>query len=255
MTTIRDFVHGQKSDVSAPLALSALSQRFALAEAADFGSDVDVLNYALTLEYLESAFYVQGIAAGLLSGVEKTYIDAIGADEAYHVTAITATIKSLGGTPVSAPGVDFGASYKSRMSFLTASHTFENVGVGAYLGAAGFIKNKTVLQAAAGIFGVEARHAAVVGNLLGLAPDKGVFFGATEVGIAKATVLKDVTPFITAATASPQMTAVPSGPADTGTGSGGPSSTLLGVGSAAIVGAGALAYAAHKRHEADSSES
>jgi hypothetical protein len=249
MTAIRDLVHGQKSEISAPLALTALSNRFALANAADFGSDVDVLNYALTLEYLESAFYVQGIAAGLLSGTEKDYIDSIGADEAYHVTAITATIKQLGGTPVSAPGVDFGAAFDSRTSFLTASHTFENVGVGAYLGAAGFIKNKMVLQAAAGIFGVEARHAAIVGNLLGLDPATGVFAGATETPIAKATVLKDVTPFLA------QMTAMPSGPADTGSGSNGSSTTLLEVGAAALVGAGALAYAANRRHGSDSSNS
>lgn len=256
MTAIKDLVHGQKSEVSAPLALTALSRRFMLASAADFTSDVDVLNYALTLEYLESAFYVQGIAAGLLSGTEKSYVDSIGADEAYHVTAITATIKQLGGKPVAAPGVDFGASFKSRTSFLTASHTFENVGVGAYLGAAGFIKNKMVLQAAAGIFGVEARHAAVVGNLLGLDPTMGVFMGATETPIMKATVLKDVTPFLTSASSSTsQMTTTPSGGADTGSGSTGGSSTLLGVGGAAVIGAGALAYAAHRRHEGDTSES
>ncbi len=247
MTAIRDLVHGQKSEISAPLALTALNKRFALADAADFTSDVDVLNYALTLEYLESAFYMQGIAAGLLSGMEKSYIASIGADEAYHVTAITATIKQLGGKPVAAPGVDFGKAFASRTSFLTASHTFENVGVGAYLGAAGFIKNKAVLQAAAGIFGVEARHAAIVGNLLGLDPATGVYMGATETPIAKATVLKDVTPFLTGS----QMTTMPSGGAGTGSGSTG-SSTLVEIGGAAIVGAGALAYAAHRRHSDDS---
>lgn len=254
MTAIRDLVHGNKSEVSSSLAFTALNNRFLLATAADFASDVDVLNYALTLEYLESAFYVQGIAAGLLSGVEKDYVASIGADEAYHVTAITATIKQLGGKPVASPGVDFGKAFASRTSFLTASHTFENVGVGAYLGAAGYIKNKAVLQAAAGIFGVEARHAAVVGNLLGLDVTMGVFMGATETPIMKATVLTDVTPFITAATAAPQMTATPSGGADTGSGSTGSSSTLLGVGGAALVGAGALAYAAHRRHEGDTNE-
>ena len=254
MTAIQDLVHGNKSEVSAPLALTALNKRFLLASAADFASDVDVLNYALTLEYLESAFYVQGIAAGLLSGIEKSYIASIGADEAYHVTAITATIKSLGGKPVAAPGVDFGKAFASRTSFLTASHTFENVGVGAYLGAAGFIKAKPVLQAAAGIFGVEARHAAIVGNLLGLSPAMGVYMGATETPIMKATVLKDVTPFLTGKTSTPQMTTMPSGGAATGSGSTGSSSTLLGVGGAALVGAGALAYAARRRHEDDSAE-
>ncbi len=255
MTEIRDLVHGQKSEISAPLALTALNKRFALATAADFTSDVDVLNYALTLEYLESAFYVQGVAAGLLSGVEKSYVDSIAADEAYHVTAITATIKALGGKPVAAPGVTFGKAFANRLSFLTASHTFENVGVGAYLGAAGFIKSKAVLQAAAGIFGVEARHAAIVGNLLGLDPAMGVFMGATETPIMKATVLKDVTPFLTSSMSSPQMTTMPSGGADTGSGSDGHSSTLIGVGGAALVGAGALAYAARRRHADDDSAS
>ncbi len=91
----RDFVRGQVTDVSAPLALGALNNRWAWAAAGDFTSDVDVLNYALTLEYLESAFYQKGNAAGLLSGDEKTYLEKIGSDEAFHVTAITATINGI----------------------------------------------------------------------------------------------------------------------------------------------------------------
>ena len=79
----------------------------------------------------------QGNSAGLLSGMEQTYLEKIGSDEAYHVAALTDTIKKLGGTPVAAPGVDFGSSFDSRKNYLTTSHTFENVGVGAYLGAAG----------------------------------------------------------------------------------------------------------------------
>ena len=156
----KDLVHGELSHVSAPLALQALNTRWALAAPDDFSSDIDVLNYALTLEYLEAAFYKQGNSAGLLSGMERTYLEKIGSDEAYHVAALTDTIKKLGGTPVAAPGVDFGSPFDSRKNYLTTSHTFENVGVGAYLGAAGYISDKTILQAAAGIFGVEARHAA-----------------------------------------------------------------------------------------------
>ena len=76
---------------------------------------------------------------------------------------------------------------------------FENKGVGAYLGAAGYIKNKAILQAAAGIFGVEARHAAIVGNLLDLHPEGGVYMGAFETGITKAKVLAAVAPFIVGA--------------------------------------------------------
>jgi hypothetical protein len=194
--TVRDLIHGNASTVSAGAAMGALSHGFELASAKDFGSDIEVLNYALTLEYLEADFYRQGNAAGLLTGKEKQYLMQIGADEASHVATITATVQKLGGTPVGAPAVDFGGAFESRKSYLTTSHIFENKGVGAYLGAAGFVKDKMILQAAAGIFGVEARHAAVVGNLLGLKAEGGVYMGSTEVGIPKADVLKAVAPFL-----------------------------------------------------------
>ncbi len=244
--TTRDLVHGQVSDVSAPLALSALNNRWALAAPADFGSDVDVLNFALTLEYLEAAFYVQGNKAGLLSGSEKSYLKQIEKDEKTHVAAITDTINKLGGKPVDAPGVDFGGSFDSRESYLKTSHTFENTGVGAYLGAAGFIKDKTVLSAAASIFGVEARHAALVGNLLGLPAEGGVYMGAFEKGIAKADVLKGVAPFIT------QMNGMPSGGAGTGGGSAAAKSDNSGliIGGAALLGAAGVAALAARRHSA-----
>jgi hypothetical protein len=194
--TVRDLVHGNASAVPAGAALGALTHGFELASAKDFGSDIDVLNYALTLEYLEAEFYRQGNKAGLLSGKEKRYLMQIGADEASHVATITATVQKLGGTPVGAPAVDFGGAFDSRKSYLTTAHIFENKGVGAYLGAAGFVKDKMILQAAAGIFGVEARHAAVVGNLLGLKAEGGVYMGSTEVGIPKSDVLKAVAPFL-----------------------------------------------------------
>ena len=243
-----EFVRGEMAQVPASVALGALNNRWAYAAPGDFATDVDVLNYALTLEYLEAAFYVQGNKAGLVSGVEADYLGQIQADEEFHVTALTDTIKALGGTPVSAPGVDFGDAFASRTSYLTTSVTFENVGVGAYLGAAGFIKDKAILQAAAGIFGVEARHAAVVGVLLGLPAEGGVYKGAYETPIDKATVLAAVAPFLT------QVSGVPAG--GMATGGGGTTTTdnsgLLAVGGAAVLGlAGAAVYASHKRSEAD----
>lgn len=240
-----DFVRGQLDHVSQSQALFALNNRWALASPSDFGSDVDVLNYALTLEYLEAAFYQQGNAAGLVSGQEADYLAAIQADEEYHVTAITATIKKLGGTPVAKPAVSFGTSFDSRETYLTTSVTFENEGVGAYLGAAGYIKDKAVLQAAAGIFGVEARHAALVGNLLGLPPEGGVFKGAFEKPIAKADVLKAVAPFLTG-----QMGKVPDGSVNTGGGSAAAKDNtgLYALGGAALLGAaGAAVYAGRHR--------
>lgn len=195
----RDFIKGTAAAVPATVALQMLGQRFAFAQSSDFADDIDVLNYALTLEYLESEFYRQGNDAGLLSGKESDYLSTVGADEDAHVAAITDTINKLGGMPVEAPGVDFGESFASRDSYLMTSHTFENLGVSAYLGAAGFIKDKAILQAAAGIFGVEARHAALVGSLLGLPAEEGVYMGATETPLTKDEVLKAAAPFLTGA--------------------------------------------------------
>lgn len=238
-----EFVQGGYTHVQAPLALGALNNRWALAKTADFTSDIDVLNYALTLEYLEAEFYRQGYAADLVSGTTRGYVKTILHDEQYHVTAITATIKQLGGTPVKAPGVDFGNAFDSRTKFLTTAHTFENVGVGAYLGAAGFIKNKDVLQAAAGIFGVEARHAAVIGKVLGLEPEGGVYKGAFETPLAKSTVLADVTPFLTGK--------APTGGVGTGVGSDGTlQNGLVTAGGVALVGAAAAGYLARRKASA-----
>jgi hypothetical protein len=191
----RIFLKGSAAVIPATVGLQMLSTRWAFAQSADFGSDEEVLNYALTLEFLEAEFYRQGNDARLLSGKEADYAQRIGADEDAHVAAISDTIMKIGGTPVSAPAVDFGKAFASRKSFLETAHTFENLGVGAYLGAAGFIQNKDILQAAAGIFGVEARHAAVIGNMLGLPPEDGVYMGSTETPQDKAAVLNAATPF------------------------------------------------------------
>ncbi|MGS0688578.1 ferritin-like domain-containing protein [Nakamurella sp. GG22] len=246
----QDFVRGQQAFVSAPQALGALNNRWALAAPGDFASDVDVLNYALTLEYLEAAFYQQGNAAGLLDGVEKEYLASIQSDEEYHVKALSDTITKLGGTPVAAPGVDFAGAFADRNSYLTTSVTFENVGVGAYLGAAGYIKDKAILQAAAGIFGVEARHAAVVASLLNLPAEGGVYKGAFEKPISKADVLTAVTPFLA------QMSGgMPSGAPETGGGStaGTDNNTgLIVAGGAALLGA--AAYAGHRATSRDVAE-
>jgi len=192
----KNFVRGDTTTVPSGVAIGALNNRFGWAKQADFDSDVDVLNYALTLEYLEAEFYRQGNAAGLLSGKEAQYLAAVQKDEESHVSTLMDTVQKIGGQPVAAPAVDFGDAFSSRDKYLTLSHTFENVGVQAYLGAAGFISDKAILQAAAGIFGVEARHAAIVGNLLGLKAEGGVYMGATETPLSEDEVLAAVQPFL-----------------------------------------------------------
>ncbi|OZM73938.1 twin-arginine translocation pathway signal [Amycolatopsis antarctica] len=191
-----DLVKGHMTEMPGQTALTALNNRWHLAKSGDFADDVEVMNYALTLEYLEAEFYRQGNSAHLLHGREYLYLKRVEEDEKFHVDFLTKAIKQVGGTPVEAPKVDFGAAFESRETYLKTSHTFENVGVGAYLGAAGFIKDKTILQAAAGIFGVEARHAAVVGDLLDLPAEGGVYMGAVETPKTKQEVLDLVAPFL-----------------------------------------------------------
>lgn len=244
----RDLVHGQLGEVPEHVALDALNQRFALAAASDFSSDVDVLNYALTLEYLEATFYEQGNSRGLLSGKAQTYLQGVQKDEEAHVKAVKSTVEKLGGTPVDKPKVNLDSVFASKDKYLSTSFTFENVGVGAYLGAAPFIKNKSVLQAAAGIYGVECRHAAIVANLLGKPAEGGVYMGATETPKSKDEVLAAVAPFLAS-----QMGKMPSGGVATGGGStsGVEEPWLFGAGGAALLGGGAAAawIATHRDKE------
>lgn len=253
MSQIRDLVHGQLTDVSEPVALEALNNRFALAAQSDFKNDVDVLNYALTLEYLEATFYQQGNQRGLLSGKSADYLAQVQKDEEAHVQAVSKTIKKLGGTPVEKPNVKLDGVFASKEKYLSTSFTFENLGVGAYLGAAPFIEDKKVLQAAAGIYGVECRHAAIVANLLGKPAEGGVYMGATETPKSKSEVLQAAAPFL-----ATQMGNMPSGSVDTGGGStaGVENPALLAGGSAAVLGGAGLAawLASHREHDSQEQE-
>jgi hypothetical protein len=193
----RTFIKGTAAAIPASMALQMLGQRWVFAQSADFKNPVEVLNYALTLEYLEAEFYRQGNAANLVGGAEATLLETIQSDEETHVTALTDTIKQVGGKPVKAPKVDFGGAFKDQKAFLELAHVFENTGVQAYLGAApALFEEKELLSAAAAIFGVEARHAAVLGDLLGLEAEGGIFMGSTETPKPKDEVLKAVMPFV-----------------------------------------------------------
>ena len=138
------------------------------AMAQEGGGDVDILNFALTLEFLEAAFYDQALKeVGGLGGDAKKIATTLLDNENEHVDALTATIKDLGGKPVKAPGVDFGNAFADEKSFLKTAQTFEDLGVSAYNGAAPAIESTEVLAAAGGIVQVEARHAAAIRFLRG----------------------------------------------------------------------------------------
>jgi rubrerythrin len=179
---------------STAIELLSTTRAWAAAE----GTDGDVLNFALTLEHIEATFYQKGNAANVITDSrEKDVFATIQKDEEAHVTALTDTLNKLGVTPVAKPTVTFPeGTFATRESYLKLAMVFENTGVGAYLGQAGSITNKDILQAAAGIFGVEARHAALIGFISGATPEGGIYKGATETPLAKGAVLAAVMPFL-----------------------------------------------------------
>jgi rubrerythrin len=121
--------------------------------------DIDIVNFALTLEYLEADFYTKALALGL-SGEVKKLATVIQGDESQHVDALSATVQKLGGTPVKKPTFSF--PDRDEKSFLKLAQTLEDTGVSAYNGAAPAIQSKEVLAAAGTIVQVEARHAAAI---------------------------------------------------------------------------------------------
>jgi hypothetical protein len=186
---------GQKLSAAAlPLAFGAILNK-AYAQSSAAPSVVDVLNFALRLEYLESTFYNIGLGTigatataaqttfrGGFSATNLSSLDIIRLDESNHVKALIATITSLNGTPIAAPNTtanalgvtgdfDFtggkgtGAGplagvFTTPATFLAVAQALEDTGVRAYKGGAPYLmSNKDVLTAALNIHSVEARHA------------------------------------------------------------------------------------------------
>jgi len=152
--------------------------------------DVGILNFALTLEYLESTFYEEAKSRAKASGELKSLVNLLAKDEKQHVEALEGTIKKLGGKPVAKPKFDF--PYNGTSGFLKLAQTFEDTGVSAYNGAAPMIKSKEALTAAGSIVQVEARHAAAIRLQNEEEPAPAAF----DTPLDEKQVLKAVEPFI-----------------------------------------------------------
>lgn len=158
--------------VGLPIGAALLSPHKTMAQTSDATVE-DVLNFALTLEYLEAEFYQMGLdAGGLLSGDTRSVVAQISQHETAHVEFLKTAISGSGGTPVDKPSFDFTAGgafpdvFSNETTFLALAQAFEDTGVRAYKGqAANLMGNRDVLRAALQIHSVEARHASEVRRL------------------------------------------------------------------------------------------
>ena len=134
-------------------------------------TDIAILNFALTLEYLESTFYAIAVGKGDFSPRVERLARVIRDHEITHVEALLPTIRSLGGKPVKKPRFNFPpALFADETAFLQTAMALEDTGVGAYNGAGPALTLKPVKEAAAAIVAVEAMHAAWVRGVAGTAP-------------------------------------------------------------------------------------
>jgi rubrerythrin len=166
----------------------------------DVSDPVGVLNYALTLEHLENAFYRDGLdqfdeAAFEEAGVgpARERLVQIGEHEQEHVDTLTQVVTDLGGEPVEEGEYLFDDAFVDVATFLATAQVFENTGVSAYQGAAQYlIEEDELLTAALNIHSVEARHAAYLNGLNGVTP----FPAAVDTPLSPDEVVGAITPFL-----------------------------------------------------------
>jgi Ferritin-like domain len=158
--------------------------------AGSMSGDLGIVNYALTLEYLESQFYAKVIASGLFKGPTLSTIKTFGAEEDEHVTALKGVAMKLD-KPAAKPMGKFPIKSATQVAMLAA--TVENLGAAAYLGQAPHIQSKEILAAALSIHSIEARHAATLNLLTKKDPTPNGAFGSPA---TMQQVLAAVKPFI-----------------------------------------------------------
>jgi len=134
--------------------------------------DIEIVNFALTLEYLETRFYKEAASLNLSKKV-KDLAKEFAENEQEHVNALRGAVKQLGGKPAAKPKFEFGVT--DEKSFLKLAQTLEDTGVYAYNGAGPMIKSTDILAAAGSIVQIEARHAAAIRLMRDEAPAPDAF--------------------------------------------------------------------------------
>lgn len=157
-------------------------------------ADLEILAYALTLEYFESAYYNRLVDADILSGKDLDLAKVLRDNEAEHVDALEAALEPLGGTAPKRPQPDFEKLFSGgTQAVLERTADIENLGAAAYLGQAARLQDEDLLSAALSIHAIEARHAAVLNRRVGrpFTPD-----GALAVPMDMDDVLTQVQEFL-----------------------------------------------------------
>ena len=153
--------------------------------------DVGVLNYAYALEQLEAGFYTQVRTGSYYTGAsaaEKQILDDLYYHEVIHRDFFQAAITKAGATPIKALTPDFSKiDFSSKSSVLGAAQAFEDLGVAAYNGAGKFITTPAYLVIAGKIVSVEARHAALIRDLV----KEGNFVGPDVINLGSASTMGD----------------------------------------------------------------
>lgn len=159
---------------------------------ASFGAgDIGILNYALTLEYLEANFYAQAVSNIKFSDAHLGALaKVIASHEKAHVDYLKA---ALGAKAVAKPKFNFGTAVTSEAKFAATAQVLENTGVGAYFGQAFNIAKPADLAAAVSILTIEARHAGAIGYINDMSAKMVSPSGAFDKPLTAATVLAAVT--------------------------------------------------------------
>ena len=156
--------------------------------------DVNILNFALTLEYLEATFYAEAVHHGALSGRTLQFAKVVAGHEADHVKALK---KVLGGAAVAKPRFNFHGTTSNQGKFQQTAIKLEDTGVCAYKGQAPRIQETAILKAALSIHTVEAHHASWIRHIAGVSPAPHAFDKPCTMKQVLAAV--DATHFIVAA--------------------------------------------------------